>query len=149
MIPVDGTFADWWACEEPFDRAIADWGADRLEWVRDGRRQGSPCPRTSGTRTAATWCEFFSLCRAQDDPDEGEEITDPELAAAVAAYGEANSRSPRPTRRRSGSPRDPRPARHGGGLAGVHDPRAGEEDEVPDAEADGGHPARPRASRSR
>jgi hypothetical protein len=35
-------------------------------------------------------CEFFSLCRSQDDPKAGEEITDPELAAAVAAYGEAH-----------------------------------------------------------
>ena len=29
VIPVDGTFADWWSYEEPFDRSLADEGADR------------------------------------------------------------------------------------------------------------------------
>jgi len=34
-------------------------------------------------------CPFFSLCRTSDDPKAGEPITDPELIAAIAAYGEA------------------------------------------------------------
>ena len=51
---------------------------------------------------------------AQDDRDDPEEITDPELAAAVATYGEANMAA---SRGREGEeaprPDDPRPARHG------------------------------------
>jgi hypothetical protein len=90
VVPVDGTFGDWWAYEEPFDRALADHGADRLEEVRRLLGEGERLPKDKPYAFCAEWCEFFSLCRSQDDPKAGEEITDPELAAAVAAYGEAH-----------------------------------------------------------
>ena len=89
VVPVDGTFADWWAYEEPFDRALADYGADRLDEVRRRMAAGEHLPKDKPYAYCADWCEFFSLCRGQDDPKGAEEITDPELAAAVAAYGEA------------------------------------------------------------
>jgi hypothetical protein len=91
VVPVDGTFADWWAYEEPFDRALADEGADRLEWVRDRMAAGEPLPKDMPYAWCQSWCSFFSLCR-EGGQLEGEPITDPELAAAVAAYGEANAR---------------------------------------------------------
>lgn len=91
VIPVDGTFADWWAYEEPFSRALADEGADRLEWVRDRMAAGESLPKDMPYAWCSAWCSFFSLCRETGQP-EGEPITDPELAAAVAAYGEANAR---------------------------------------------------------
>jgi hypothetical protein len=91
VIPVDGTFADWWAYEEPFDRSLADEGADRLEWVRGRMAAGEPLPKDKPYAWCSGYCQFFSLCREAGEPD-GEPITDPELAAAVAAYGEAGAR---------------------------------------------------------
>jgi hypothetical protein len=90
VIPVDGTFADWWCYEEPFDRSLADEGADRLEWVRDRMAAGEALPRDKPYAWCASYCQFFSLCRETGQP-EGEPITDPELAAAVARYGEINA----------------------------------------------------------
>jgi len=90
VIPVDGTFADWWAYEEPFDRSLADEGADRLEWVRDRMAAGQSLPKDKPYAWCASWCSFFSLCRETGQP-EGEPITDPELASAVARYGEINA----------------------------------------------------------
>jgi hypothetical protein len=92
VVPVDGTFADWWAYEEPFSRSLADEGADRLEDVRARLAAGDPLPKDKPYAWCRNWCQFFSLCRDADDPEELPEITDPELAAAVAAYGEANAR---------------------------------------------------------
>ena len=91
VVPVDGTFGDWWAYEEPFDRALADYGADRLDEVRHRMGAGERLPKDKPYAYCADWCEFFSLCRGQDDPKAAEEITDPELSAAVAAYGEAGA----------------------------------------------------------
>ena len=91
VVPVDGTFADWWAYEEPFDRALADEGADRLQWVRDRMTAGDPLPKDKPWAWCSSWCSFFSLCRETGQP-EGEPITDPDLSAAVAAYGEAGAR---------------------------------------------------------
>src|SRR5450755_2584010 len=45
VIPVDGTFADWWCYEEPFDRPLADEGADRLDEVRALMAAGEPLPK--------------------------------------------------------------------------------------------------------
>ena len=91
VIPVGGsTFADWWAYEEPFDRSLADEGADRLEWVRDRVAAGDPLPKDKPYAWCASWCSFFSLCRETSQP-EGELISAPELAAAVARYGEINA----------------------------------------------------------
>jgi hypothetical protein len=89
VIPVDGTFADWWSLEEPFDRALADWGADRLEDVRVRLAAGAPLPKDKPYAWCSGWCPYFSLCRTGDDPEAAEEITDPELAGLIAAYGEA------------------------------------------------------------
>lgn len=89
VIPVDGKFSDWWAHEEPFDRSVADWGADRLEEVRERMARGEALPKDKPYAYCRDWCPFFSLCRSQDDPMAGEDITDPELAAAITKYGEA------------------------------------------------------------
>lgn len=88
VIPVDGTFADWWCYEEPFDRSLADEGADRLDDVRARMAAGETLPKDMPYQFCESWCEFFSLCREQGQPED-EEITDPELVAAVAAYGSA------------------------------------------------------------
>lgn len=92
VIPVDGTFADWWAYEEPFDRSLADEGANRLEWVRERMAAGEPLPKDKPVQFCEKWCSFYSLCREPSEARELAEITDPELAVAVAAYGEANAR---------------------------------------------------------
>jgi hypothetical protein len=91
VIPVDGRFSDWWCWEEPFDRSLADEGADRLEDVKRRMAAGEALPKDKPYAWCSEYCEFFTLCRSQDDPKAAEEITDPELASAVAAYGEANT----------------------------------------------------------
>ena len=91
VVPVDGTYADWWAYEEPFDRSLADEGADQLEWVRERMAAGEALPKDKPLHFCETWCPFVSLCRDPAAKDAGEEITDPELAAAVARYGEINA----------------------------------------------------------
>lgn len=88
IVPVDGTFADWWAWEEPFDRSLADEGADRLDEVRAMLATGEPLPKDKPLNWCNSWCPFVTLCRGQDDPAAAEEITDPELTAAIAKYGE-------------------------------------------------------------
>ena len=90
VVPADGSFTDWWAWEETFDRSLADEGADRLEAVRALLLAGEALPKDKPLQFCRSYCGFFSLCRSQDDPSAAEEITDPELAGAVAAYGEAN-----------------------------------------------------------
>lgn len=92
VIPVDGTFADWWAYEEPFDRSLADEGADRVEQVRAMLAAGEPLPKDKPYAFCETWCGFFALCRKPEEAGEAAQITDPETAAAIAAYGEANAR---------------------------------------------------------
>jgi hypothetical protein len=90
VIPVDGTFADWWAWQEPFDRALADEGADRLEWVRARMAAGEPLPKDEPYWFCESWCEFFSICREPGDDDGTDTvITNPDLIAAVAAYAQA------------------------------------------------------------
>jgi hypothetical protein len=89
IIPVDGTFADWWAYEEPYDQAMADEGVARLEDVRARMAAGESLPKDMPYAWCQSWCSFFSLCRSQDDPDAPETITDPDLASAIATYGEA------------------------------------------------------------
>lgn len=91
VIPVDGGFADWWAWEEPFDRSIADWGADRLDAVRARLLAGERVPKDKPYAWCRDWCPFFSTCRGGDDPEAPEVISDPELAAAIARYGEINA----------------------------------------------------------
>jgi len=90
VVPADGGFDDWWVWEEPFDRALADEGADRLEDVQRRMAEGEQLPKDKPIQFCARYCAFYSLCRSQDDPRAAEPITDPEAAAAVAAYGEAN-----------------------------------------------------------
>jgi hypothetical protein len=91
VIPVDGTFADWWAYQEPFDRSLADEGADRLEQVRAMLAAGEAPPKDKPYAFCEKWCQFFSLCREPAEGRDSAEITDPDLAAAVARYGELNA----------------------------------------------------------
>lgn len=91
VVPVDGTFADWWAYEEPFDRALADEGADRLEDVRARLAAGEPLPKDKPYAFCEKWCSFFSLCREAEDTKVLPVITDPEAARAVTRYGELNA----------------------------------------------------------
>ena len=91
VIPVDGTFADWWCYEEKFNRSLADEGADRLEDVRARLAAGEPLPKDKPFAFCETYCQFFSLCRDPKTKRDGEEITDPELAAMVTRYGEINA----------------------------------------------------------
>jgi hypothetical protein len=91
VIPVDGTFADWWCYEEQFDRALADEGADRLDEVRALMAAGEPLPKDKPFAFCENYCSFFSLCRDPSARRAGEVITDPELAGAVARYGEINA----------------------------------------------------------
>jgi hypothetical protein len=92
VIPADGRFEDWWAYEEPFNRALADQGADRLAEVRHILDAGETPPKDKPLYFCESWCAFYSLCREDDgdDPADLPEITDPETAAAITAYGEAN-----------------------------------------------------------
>jgi hypothetical protein len=87
VIPVDGTFADWWCYEEPFDRSLADQGADRVESVRDMLADGVAPPKDMPYAWCLSYCQFASICRTHDDHDD-EVITDPELVASIARYGE-------------------------------------------------------------
>jgi hypothetical protein len=91
VVPVDGTFADWWAYEEPFDRSLADEGADRLAWVRDRMAAGESLPKDKPYAFCEKWCSYFSLCREAEDSRALPEITDPEAARAVTRYGELNA----------------------------------------------------------
>lgn len=91
VAPVDGRFSDWWVHEEPFDRAIADLGPARLDEVKALRAKGEQPPRDMPWSWCQDWCEFFTVCRS--GPAADEPITDPELAAAVEAYADANTRA--------------------------------------------------------
>ena len=114
VIPVDGTFADWWCWEEPFSRDIADWGADRLEAVRRRLAAGEPLGKDKPFAYCKDWCKFFSLCRESSQP------------AGEPNHRPGAGRRHRPLRRdqlhrrpaRQGKegarPGDPGPARHRG-----------------------------------
>lgn len=91
VVPVDGSFADWWAYEEPFDRSLADEGADRLEDVRARLAAGEALPKDKPYAFCEKWCSYFSLCREAEDTKALPEITDPEAARAVTRYGELNA----------------------------------------------------------
>lgn len=87
VAPVDGTFDDWWMHEEPFDRAVADAGVNRLREVQQLVDQGLTPPRDMPYTWCERFCEFFSVCRNGLPPDD-EEITDPELVSMIRQYGE-------------------------------------------------------------
>lgn len=57
VIPVDGTYADWWVWEDGFDRSVADAYADLLAQVEAARAAGERLPRDK----PHTWCERFCL----------------------------------------------------------------------------------------
>ena len=92
VIPVDGTFADWWSYEEPFDRSLADEGADRIEWVRARMDAGRGAAEGQAVRVLRELVPvLLPVPRAGREAGMLAEITDPELAAAVARYGELNA----------------------------------------------------------
>lgn len=91
VIPVDGGYDDWWMWEEPFDRALADEGADRVEWVAAQLAAGEPLPKDKHLSFCTSWCPFVSLCRPERDDEQGSEITDPDVAAAIRGYGEVTA----------------------------------------------------------
>lgn len=88
IMPSGGTFRDWWVWEEPFNRDIADIGADRLAEVRARQSAGMHLQRDEPYQWCKDWCGFFALCRKPEDAEELAEIEDPEIATAVARYGE-------------------------------------------------------------
>lgn len=93
IVPADGGYADWWCHEEPFDRSLADEGADRVEWVRERLAAGLPLPKDKQVHFCASYCPFFSLCRDPADlAARDAEITDPETVAAVTAWAAARDR---------------------------------------------------------
>lgn len=85
-IPVDGKFADWVKLTMPFDRSIADVGLARVDDIAARRAAGEQLRRQKPYSWCSAWCEFFTLCR-DPLPPESEEITDPELVAAIDLYG--------------------------------------------------------------
>lgn len=91
VVVIDGVYSDWWCVEEPFDRSLADEGIRRLEEARTARAAGRQPPKDKPYFWCRDYCPWFSLCRSGDDEAGLEKITDPELAGAVAAYGEANA----------------------------------------------------------
>lgn len=91
IMPRGGTFADWWVWEEPFDRALADEGADRLERVRTQVEAGEQPKKDMPYQWCQDWCGFFALCRKPEEAEEIAEVEDPEIAAAIARYGELNA----------------------------------------------------------
>lgn len=91
IMPRGGTFADWWTWEEPFDRTLADEGADRLDWVRARVETGERLPKDMPYQWCQDWCGFAALCRKPEEAGEMAEIEDAELAAAVVRYGELNA----------------------------------------------------------
>lgn len=88
VMPVDGSYADWWTHEEPFDRAIADAAANRRTEVETLIVEDQPIPRDKPFVWCEQYCEFFTLCRGQSKAPEFEQITDPEIGGAVRLYGE-------------------------------------------------------------
>lgn len=89
VAPIDGTFADWWEHEEPYDPAVAELGVARLAEVKAAKAAGEMLPRDKPFAWCEQWCEFFAICRG-DGPPPGELITDPETAAAIDIYGTAS-----------------------------------------------------------
>jgi hypothetical protein len=87
VVPVDGVFADWRVYERSLDEDVVNQAVDRYELVREQVAEGEmDLPRDKPYHFCERWCEFFQACRGdQDRPME--EITDPEIAAAVEAYG--------------------------------------------------------------
>jgi hypothetical protein len=92
IVPADGGYRDWWCHEEPFDRSLADEGADRVDWVREQMAAGAPLPKDKPAHFCESYCQFYSLCRGADASDDPVNITDPETVAAVAAYVAARDR---------------------------------------------------------
>jgi hypothetical protein len=95
-MPVSAKSMDDWACHErPFSRQVADDALARLDSVRRAHQEegvplGAPELRDKPFFFCEKWCEMFTACRGGEEPKELELITDPELAAAVNAYGLAN-----------------------------------------------------------
>jgi hypothetical protein len=131
VIPVDGTFADWWALEEPFDRSLADMGADRLESVRELMAAGEPLPKDMPWTWCQSWCQFVSVCRDTTAP-ESETITDPELVAAVARYGETTQTITRLYKEKDGLAEQIRGLRGTAGDWRISLSKPGESKTVPD-----------------
>lgn len=88
-MPVDAKSMDDWDCRErPFNRDIPDDALARLEAVRtSGLAPGDPELRDKPAYFCTTWCEYATACRGGAEPKDLELITDPELKAAVNAYG--------------------------------------------------------------
>lgn len=90
IMPTSGTFRDWYGFEEPFDRTLADAGAERLDQVRLKLETGEPLGKDKPYGWCQDWCPFFSQCRTPAEASELAEITDPEIAWALKRYGELN-----------------------------------------------------------
>ena len=87
-MPVNAKTMDDWACHErPFNRQVPDDALARLQQVRDVQAEGDELPKDKPAFFCEKWCEFYTACRGGEQPKELEEITDPELKAAVNAFG--------------------------------------------------------------
>lgn len=83
------TFEDWQGHERPLSVGTADAAAARYEDVVAAVQAGEQLPRDKDYWWCERFCQFVSLCRGFDrhEPKDLEEITDPEAAAAIEAYG--------------------------------------------------------------
>lgn len=83
------TFTDWQGYERPYSKEAADAAVDRYQDVIAADAAGEELPRDKPFWWCTRFCSWFSLCRGFDarEPRDLEEITDPELRAAVNAYG--------------------------------------------------------------
>lgn len=87
VCPVDAGFAEWWLWSEPFDRAVADTAAARLDDVKATHAAGGWLPREKPVAFCERFCGFFTTCRGADGPV-SELISDPETVSMVDRYAE-------------------------------------------------------------
>ncbi len=91
ICPVDGTFADWFTIERPFDRSVADGALARYHEVQEMQAAGVPLPKDMPIHFCERFCEFYTACRGGDkEPVSLPPIGDPFLAAAIEKYGKAS-----------------------------------------------------------
>lgn len=97
--PVDGTYADWWADVQPYDRDVADAGVERVAKIQELVDAGTPPPCSKGFEFCGTYSPYADLEWPDGDTD-GDQITDPDSVAAVTEYGELSAQIRKLTKER-------------------------------------------------